>query len=85
MHLCAPAELIAYTFEALDAWAWDRAAGRDPAETPLEFARRLGEAFAKLANLYTRMTYSTLPLPGTALATLEEAWEQMIHGVAVTV
>ena len=80
-----PAELIAYTFEALDAWAWDRDAGRDPAETPLEFARRLGEAFAKLATLYTRMTYSTLPLPGTARATLEEAWEQMVHGTAVTV
>ncbi len=78
-----PAELIAYTFEALDAWAWDRAAGRDPAETPLEFARRLGEAFAKLANLYTRMTYSTLPLLGTARATLEEAWELMVHGAPV--
>src|SRR4029434_1749923 len=57
-----PAELIAYTFEALDAWAWDRDAGRDSSETALEFARKLGEAFpdhaevfAKLANLYTRM------------------------------
>ena len=82
-----PAELIAYTFEALDAWAWDRGAGREPAETALEFARRLGEAFpdhaeafAKLATLYTRMAYSTLPLPSTALATLEEVWEQMVHG-----
>jgi hypothetical protein len=85
-----PAELVAYTFEALDAWAWDRGAGREPAETPLEFARRLGEAFpeqaaafARLATLYTRMVYSTLPLPGNALALLEEAWEQMVHGVAV--
>ena len=84
------AELVYYTFEALDAWAWDHAAGRDPAETPLEFARRLGvafpdlaEAFAKLANLYTRTTYSTLPLPGTARATLEEVWEQMVHGAPV--
>ncbi len=85
-----PAELIAYTFEALDAWAWDRDAGREPAETPLEFARRLGEAFpehaeafVKLANLYTRLAYSTLPLPDTALSLLEEAWEQMVHGAAV--
>jgi hypothetical protein len=84
------AELIAYTFEALDAWAWDRNAGREPTETPLEFARRLGEAFpdlaeafAKLANLYTRMAYSTLTLPDTTLATLEEAWEQMVHGAPV--
>jgi hypothetical protein len=84
------AELIAYTFEALDAWAWDRAAGREPDETPLEFARRLGEAFpdlaevfAKLAMLYTRMAYSDLPLPADAPAMLEEAWEQMVHGAPV--
>ena len=56
----------------------------------LEFARKLGEAFpdhaevfAKLANLYTRMAYSELPLPKTALATLEEVWEQMVHGAPV--
>jgi hypothetical protein len=85
-----PAELVAYTFEALDAWAWDRAAGREAAETPLEFARRLGEAFpdhaevfAKVASLYTRLAYSRLPLPDTTLATLEEAWEQMVHGAPV--
>ncbi|MCI0702545.1 MAG: DUF4129 domain-containing protein [Planctomycetia bacterium] len=85
-----PAELIAYTFEALDAWAWDRDAGREPTETPLEFARRLGDAFPDqaesfmaLAKLYTRMAYSTLPLLDNTLATLEEAWEQMVHGVAI--
>lgn len=85
-----PAELVAYTFEALDAWAHDRGAGREPTETPLEFSRRLGEAFpeqagafARLATLYTRLAYSTLPLPGNALALLEEAWEQMVRGSAV--
>jgi hypothetical protein len=30
------------------------------------------------------MAYSTLPLPGNALSTLEEAWEQMVHGAAVS-
>ena len=40
-----PAELVAYTFEALDAWAWDRDHGRAAAETPLEFAARLGKRF----------------------------------------
>ena len=85
-----PAELIAYTFEASDAWAWDRNVGRDPAETPLEFAHRVGEVFpdhadpfARLANLYTRMAYSALPLPDEALAVLEDIWEQMVHGAAV--
>jgi hypothetical protein len=77
------AELIAYTFEALDAWAWDRDAGRDPSETALEFARRLGDEFAPLANLYARMAYSELPLPPGARDTLEAAWELMVHGAAV--
>ena len=39
-----PAELVAYTFLALDSWAWDRDAGREPAETPLEFVARLADA-----------------------------------------
>jgi len=86
------AELIAYTFEALDAWAWDRDSGREPTETPLEFVKRLSEAFpdhadayGKLATLYTRMAYSQRPLPGTARGTLEAAWEQMVHGAPVGV
>jgi hypothetical protein len=85
-----PGELIAYTFEALDAWAWDRDAGRDPNETALEFVGRLGEAFpdhtevfGKLAMLVTRSTYSQLPLPTDALPTLESAWEQMVYGAPV--
>ncbi len=85
-----PSELIAYTFEALDAWAHDRGFGRVPAETPLEFAHRLGEefpeqfeAFTRLATLYTCLVYSTLPQLDNALIVLEEVWEQMVHGVAV--
>ena len=87
-----PAELIAYTFEAFDAWAWDRDAGREPTETALEFARRVGEAvpdraeaLARLTNLYTRMAYSTLPIPGNAPAVLEDVWEQLVHGAGVGV
>ncbi|QJW99518.1 DUF4129 domain-containing protein [Frigoriglobus tundricola] len=86
------AELVAYTFEALDAWAWDRDSGREPTETPLEFVGRLGEAFpdhanayGKLATLYARMAYSRRPLPATARSTLEAAWEQMVHGASVSV
>lgn len=77
-------ELIAYTFEALDAWAWDRDAGRNLTETPIEFAERLGAEFAPLALLVTRSAYSELPLPKNALAVLEAAWEQMVYGVAVS-
>ena len=38
-----PADLVAYTFDALDAWAWDRDAGRESPETPLEFLARLAD------------------------------------------
>ena len=85
-----PEELISYTFEAFDAWAWDRDAGREPTETPLEFAHKVGEgfpdhadAFTRLANLYTRLAYSELPLPEDALAVLESVWEELVHGAGV--
>ncbi|HEY1192288.1 MAG TPA: DUF4129 domain-containing protein [Gemmata sp.] len=87
-----PAELIAYTFEAADAWAWDRAAGREATETPLEFAARVGAAFPdraqalnRLALLYARTAYSERPIPDNALALLEDVWEQLVHGAGVGV
>jgi hypothetical protein len=84
------AELVDYTFLALDSWAWDRGFGRDPTETPLEFTWRLGEEFPDLAELlnrfaksYARVTYSEFPLPDGTLAMLEEMWEGMVYGVVV--
>jgi len=84
------AELVDYTFLALDSWAWDRDCGRDPTETPLEFARRLGEAFPDLAEIlnrfakaYAKVAYSEYPLPDDTLKMLEDMWEGMVYGVAV--
>jgi hypothetical protein len=83
-------ELAAYTFEALDSWAWDRNRGRKVAETPLEFASRLGaefpemeNAFRRLANLYARAAYAFGPLPADSKAFLEQFWDTLIHGAAV--
>jgi hypothetical protein len=85
-----PAELAAYTFAALDSWAWDRDCGRAPTETPLEFALRLGESFPELsevlspfATIYARLTYSELPPADDTLASLEQTWEALIHGFIV--
>jgi hypothetical protein len=85
-----PAELAAYTFAALDSWAWDRGGGRDPTETPLEFAVRLIELFpdlaeplARFAEAYAPLAYSDAPPPPGAVAALEEVWDAMVHGVAV--
>jgi hypothetical protein len=80
----APAELVEYTFAALDAWAWDRDRGRQPGETPLEFAVRIGHEYAeldepgfRLANLYARVLYSRSPLPADTLKALAEFWNQL--------
>ncbi|MBX9580687.1 MAG: DUF4129 domain-containing protein [Gemmataceae bacterium] len=85
-----PAELVAYTFAALDAWAWDRGHGRRADETPLEFAARLGDEYPdlaadlrRLAGRYARVAYSEGPLPADTLGLLEEVWDQLAHGVPV--
>ena len=81
-------ELVEYTFEAFDSWAWDRGKGRLPAETPLEFAVRLGaeledfdQAVRRMANLYARVAYAEGELPEATIAFLEQFWEQLVHGV----
>jgi hypothetical protein len=83
-----PAELVAYTFLALDSWAWDRDAGRDEAETPIEFVSRLIDAYpdiaetlARFARLYAKVSYSDSPPPDDTLEALEETWDGLIHGV----
>jgi hypothetical protein len=84
-----PAELVAYTFEALDAWAWDRDEGREAPETPLEFLARLADAYPDLvevltrfAKVYARATYSDSDPPPDTIPACEAMWEGMVHGVA---
>ena len=43
-----PDDLVVYSFEALEAWAYEHDLGRSPHETPTEFARRLGKARPEL-------------------------------------
>ena len=83
-----PAELAAYTFAALDAWAWDRDQGRKPGETPSEFAERLGEAFPNLdasanrvADLLVRAMYSKAKLPADAAKSLAILWKHLEQAV----
>ncbi len=74
-----PAELLAYTFAAFDAWARERDSGRSPQETPAEFARRhpdLGNA-ARVADLLSRSLYSTKPLPGDTPKVLAAFWQEL--------
>jgi len=81
------AELVEYTFAALDSWAWDRGHGRRAAETPLEFAARLADEFPdhaadyrRLAGAYARVAYAEGSPPAGTLKLLEAVWDRMVHG-----
>jgi hypothetical protein len=85
-----PAELVAYTFEALDSWAWDRDKGRELPETPLEFLARLADDYPDLveilttfAKVYARVTYSQSTPPSNTIPACEAMWDGMVHGVAL--
>ena len=84
-----PSNLVAYTFEALDAWAWDQDAGREWPETPLEFLARLADlhpdlldVLTRFAKVYARVTYSDADPPPDTLPVCEAMWDGMVHGVA---
>src|SRR5262249_21302615 len=69
----SPEELVRYSFEALEAFAFERRLERHPEQTPLEFADQLSgelpalEADARrLAALYARAAYARGRLPEPA-------------------
>jgi hypothetical protein len=77
-------ELIRYTFAAAQAWARERDLGRQPGETPLEFAARVGaevpalEAdLQRLAILYARAVYARGDLPSDSIDLLRQFWERL--------
>jgi hypothetical protein len=78
------ADLVRYSFEALEAWAAERECGRGPHETPMEFTNRLAdEAPAldketqRLGSLYARVLYARGGLPSDWRRALEEFWQQL--------
>lgn len=83
-------ELAEYTFAAFDAWAWDRDLGRQPDETPSEFAARIAEDFPdleepgkQLAELYVMAMFSKKDLPADAKKKLAAFWESLENEPAV--
>ena len=80
----SPAELARYSFEALEAWAFEHDLPRMADETPLEFSDRVGrdvpalEAEAKrLAALYARVLYAKGGLPANWRGVLEQFWSKL--------
>jgi hypothetical protein len=79
-----PDELVRYSFDALQAWAWERDWGRQPEETPLEFAERLGrdvpglEAESRgLAGLYARVVYARGSVAASSVNVLRQFWQRL--------
>jgi hypothetical protein len=79
-----PEKLVRYSFEALEAWAWEHHLGRQPDETALEFAQRIGEEVPaleadarRLAGLYARVLYARGGLPASSPETVRQFWERL--------
>jgi hypothetical protein len=81
MHAAA---LVIYTFEALEAWAYEQHLKRPAEQTPIEFGSTLSDRYpdmstsvAHACRLYARVAYSET-IPGrSATAKLEQLWQHM--------
>jgi hypothetical protein len=80
----SPAELVRYTFDALEAWAFEQQFGRRPEQTPQEFADALGEHVQsiskearQMAQLYSRLAYANQSPGRDSLDLLERLWRRM--------
>jgi Domain of unknown function (DUF4129) len=86
----SPAQLVRYTFEALEAWSREQVVARRPEQTPLEFAQELSRrepALAKdvtsAAELYVRVAYARRNPSRESVDALERLWRRMGMGAGV--
>ena len=86
----SPAQLVQYTFEALEAWAREQVVARPPEQTPLEFAQELGQRVPALAKdatstaaLYVRVAYARNNPSRESVQVLERLWRRMGMGAGV--
>jgi hypothetical protein len=87
-----PAQLVRYSFEALEAWACDHGLGRQAEETPLEFAERLGgqlprleKPAGQLTQLYARVAYARGGLPASSVDIVRQFWQRLTPAAAEAV
>lgn len=80
----SPGELVRYTFEALQAWAFENNCGRTPDQTPLEFGQRLQSRRMKISKeahdvslLYAEVAYGGLRPDDSNVATLQKLWRKL--------
>jgi hypothetical protein len=75
-------ELVRYTFEALEAWAFERGLPRQAGETPLEFGKRLVAevpalevAARRLVGYYAGLAYARAALTDDCRPSLRHLWQ----------
>jgi hypothetical protein len=80
----SPEQVVRYSFEALEAYARELGHERQPDETPLEFANRLGEERPALADdvlalsrLYTHIAYASTRLAPSAIGPVKRFWDNI--------
>ncbi len=79
-----PEQIVRYTFEALEAWARENNCGRDPEQTPREFARQVGGRFEllaggvnRLADLYSLVAYAQGRPSASSIEPLAQLWQSL--------
>lgn len=79
-----PKQLLAYTFDAFEAWGRDLACPREADLTPSEYAkqvsrhdREVGRAAGKLADLYAEVAYSQNPPTRQSTESIRGFWQVM--------
>jgi hypothetical protein len=80
------AELVRYSFEAMQAWAAEHDLERQAGETPLEFVERIGQETPalehdaqRLAGLYVRLAYARGTLNRSCLDSLRRFWQRLLE------
>jgi hypothetical protein len=80
----SPAELVRYTFQALEAWGRENGCPRAEGQTPHEFAAAIGQLdhtlaseAAHLADLYARLAYAPPAAIRTTFEPLRSLWRKM--------
>ncbi|HMP02812.1 MAG TPA: DUF4129 domain-containing protein [Gemmatales bacterium] len=85
-------EVVRYSFDAYQSWAYEQRLGRQPEETPLEFADRMGDQCPalekpgrRLAELYARVTYAEAKVGPKALDQVRQFWDVVAEPVGADV
>jgi hypothetical protein len=80
----SPGELVRYTFEALQAWAFENNCGRTPDQTPMEFGQRMQTRRLKISaeahevsQLYAQVAYGGHRPDDSSVATLQKLWRKL--------